>query len=129
MRCVETHLPFPLLLPRLDGDEQFFMVRSRELCSEANSESSSSSSSSSSSDDERDKCSALSSFPFLGRDNAERLLLREGVIDSIPKKCGNNGSKNVILAIGDGMGWEMVSAKRGLWIYWLIKITAHHDSS
>ena len=51
----------------------------------------------------------------MGRDNAERLLLREGVIGAIPKsKCGNNGSKNVVLAIGDGMGWEMVSTNREL---------------
>lgn len=55
-------------------------------------------------------CSPLSSFPHLGRDNAERLLLREGVIDAIPKSRCNNGGKNVILVIGDGMGWEMIRA-------------------
>jgi hypothetical protein len=39
------------------------------------------------------------------------LLLREGVIDQIPKSlCGNKGGKNVILVVGDGMGWEMVRA-------------------
>ena len=36
------------------------------------------------------------------------LLLREGVIDEIPASlCGHNNTKNVILVIGDGMGWEM----------------------
>jgi len=46
-----------------------------------------------------------------GRDSPERLLLREGVIDKLPdSKCGNSGRKNVILAIGDGMGYEMVRA-------------------
>ena len=50
------------------------------------------------------------------RDNSERLLLREGVIDSLPKSlCDDVNSdspkgKNVILVIGDGMGWEMVRA-------------------
>jgi hypothetical protein len=39
------------------------------------------------------------------------LLLREGVIDKIPKSlCGNKGGKNVILVVGDGMGWEMIRA-------------------
>ena len=40
-------------------------------------------------------------------DSAQRLLLREGVIDEIPPDlCGNakNASKNVILVVGDGMG-------------------------
>jgi hypothetical protein len=49
----------------------------------------------------------LSSFPFLAMDSAQRLLLREGVIDEIPPDlCGNakNASKNVILVVGDGMG-------------------------
>lgn len=50
--------------------------------------------------------------PFLGQDNSERLLLREGVIDEIPSDlCANpEGSKNVILVVGDGMGWEMIRA-------------------
>lgn len=48
-----------------------------------------------------------SMYPEYGRDNSERLLLREGVIDEIPRSlCGREG-KNVILVIGDGMGWEM----------------------
>lgn len=52
-----------------------------------------------------------SSFPFQGRDSAERLLLREGVIADLPdSRCGNPGRKNVILAIGDGMGYEMARA-------------------
>jgi alkaline phosphatase len=38
-------------------------------------------------------------------------LLREGLIDEIPPSlCGNPMNKNVILVIGDGMGWEMVRA-------------------
>lgn len=41
--------------------------------------------------------------------NSEQLLLEEGVIDQIPPgKCG--AGKNVILVIGDGMGWEMIRA-------------------
>ena len=45
------------------------------------------------------------------RDNSERLLHREGVIDEIPSSlCGREGGKNVILVIGDGMGWEMIRA-------------------
>ena len=49
--------------------------------------------------------------PVTGKDSSQRLLLREGLIDSIPSTlCGNNQGKNVILVIGDGMGWEMVRA-------------------
>jgi hypothetical protein len=56
-------------------------------------------------------CSAFSAFPNGGADNSERLLLREGVIDKIPRSlCGNKGGKNVILVVGDGMGWEMIRA-------------------
>ena len=53
-----------------------------------------------------------SNYPFLGQDSSERLLLREGVIDSIPEDlCGQpDKSKNVILVIGEGMGWEMIRA-------------------
>jgi hypothetical protein len=52
-----------------------------------------------------------SRFPFLGQDSPERLLLREGVIDELPKsRCGKGGRKNVILVIGDGMGWEIARA-------------------
>ena len=41
----------------------------------------------------------LSSFPFLGQDSPERLLLRHGVIDAIPtRRCGNPGGKNVVRA-------------------------------
>ena len=41
----------------------------------------------------------------------EQLLLAHGVIDSLPpQKCPNGGNKNVILVIGDGMGWEMIRA-------------------
>ena len=56
----------------------------------------------------------MSKYPFQGKDNSERLLLREGVIDAIPSTlCGHDTSKNVILVIGDGMGWEMyVSASQ-----------------
>lgn len=54
----------------------------------------------------------MSAFPYLGRENSERLLLREGAITRIPSSlCGNAaGSKNVILVVGDGMGWEMTRA-------------------
>ena len=53
----------------------------------------------------------MSAFPNLGHENSERLLLREGAITSIPKSlCGNPGAKNVILVVGDGMGWEMARA-------------------
>jgi alkaline phosphatase len=43
---------------------------------------------------------------------AEQLLLKHGVIDALrPEHCPHNGAnKNVILVIGDGMGWEMVRA-------------------
>ena len=53
-----------------------------------------------------------SNFPFRGQDSSERLLLREGLIDAIPEDlCGQpETSKNVILVIGDGMGWEMIRA-------------------
>jgi hypothetical protein len=52
-----------------------------------------------------------SRFPFLGQDSPERLLLREGVLDKLPaSRCGNEGRKNVILVIGDGMGWEIARA-------------------
>lgn len=38
-------------------------------------------------------------------------MLREGVIDEIPPSlCGNPSGKNVILVVGDGMGWEMIRA-------------------
>jgi hypothetical protein len=41
-----------------------------------------------------------SRFPFMGADSSERLLLREGVIDVIPKSlCGNKDGKNVILVV------------------------------
>jgi len=50
----------------------------------------------------------MSKYPYLGKDSSERLLMREGVIDAIPGSlCGRNDTKNVILVIGDGMGWEM----------------------
>jgi hypothetical protein len=61
----------------------------------------------------RATCNAngYSQFPFRGRDNAERLLLREGVISEIPSsRCGRAEAKNVFLVVGDGMGWEMVRA-------------------
>lgn len=53
-----------------------------------------------------------SKYPFLGQDSSERLLLREGIIDSIPADLctQSDKSKNVILVIGDGMGWEMIRA-------------------
>lgn len=55
--------------------------------------------------------SGLSKFPYLGRENSERLLLKEGAITRIPKSlCGNSGAKSVILVVGDGMGWEMTRA-------------------
>jgi alkaline phosphatase len=47
----------------------------------------------------------------LGQENSQRLLLKEGAITSIPRSlCNNAGAKNVILVIGDGMGWEMTRA-------------------
>jgi hypothetical protein len=53
----------------------------------------------------------FSAFPNLGHENSERLLLREGAITRIPASlCGNPGAKDVILIIGDGMGWEMARA-------------------
>jgi hypothetical protein len=52
-----------------------------------------------------------SKFPYRGSDSSERLLLREGLISKIPKSlCGNKNGKNVILVVGDGMGWEMARA-------------------
>lgn len=52
----------------------------------------------------------MSRYPFLGNDNSQRLLVREGVITKIPGSlCGNENGKNVILVIGDGMGWEVRS--------------------
>jgi alkaline phosphatase len=48
-----------------------------------------------------------SKFPSWGFDNAQRLLNRTGVISEIPTSlCQANKGKNVILVIGDGMGWE-----------------------
>ena len=48
------------------------------------------------------------------KDSAEHLLFKEGLLRSLPKsRCSNDGTrkgKNVILAIGDGMGYEMVRA-------------------
>ena len=50
-------------------------------------------------------------FPSFGDENSQRLLLREGVIDAIPPQlCGRKEGKNVILVVGDGMGWEMTRA-------------------
>lgn len=52
-------------------------------------------------------------FPDLGEDSEQRMLLRQGVISEIrPDLCdaGENVKKNVILVVGDGMGWEMVRA-------------------
>lgn len=45
-------------------------------------------------------------------DNSERLLKREGVIDEIPASLCTNAAegKNVMLVVGDGMGWEMIRA-------------------
>lgn len=52
-----------------------------------------------------------SKFASYGEENSQRLLLREGVIDAIPSSlCGSKDGKNVILIVGDGMGWEMVRA-------------------
>ena len=52
-----------------------------------------------------------SAFPYMGQDNSQRLLMREGVIPMIqPSLCGLPDRKNVILVVGDGMGWEMVRA-------------------
>jgi hypothetical protein len=49
-------------------------------------------------------------FASYGEENSQQLLLREGVIDAIPPSlCGRKG-KNVILVVGDGMGWEMSRA-------------------
>lgn len=53
----------------------------------------------------------FSKFPYLGRENSERMLLREGAITRLPPSlCGSTAAKNVILVIGDGMGWEMARA-------------------
>ena len=55
----------------------------------------------------------LQRFPFVGEDSAQRMLLREGLIDAIPSNLCNitddptRKRKNVILVVGDGMGWEM----------------------
>eukprot|EP00339_Tiarina_fusa_P012873 CAMPEP_0117001948 /NCGR_PEP_ID=MMETSP0472-20121206/3775_1 /TAXON_ID=693140 ORGANISM="Tiarina fusus, Strain LIS" /NCGR_SAMPLE_ID=MMETSP0472 /ASSEMBLY_ACC=CAM_ASM_000603 /LENGTH=754 /DNA_ID=CAMNT_0004702121 /DNA_START=45 /DNA_END=2309 /DNA_ORIENTATION=+ len=53
-------------------------------------------------------------FPDYGVDSQQRLLLREGVIDEIPANIceAREGKikKNVILVVGDGMGWEMIRA-------------------
>jgi hypothetical protein len=44
--------------------------------------------------------SGLSSFPQNGRENSERLLLKEGAITRLPKSlCNNVGAKNVILVM------------------------------
>ena len=58
------------------------------------------------------RADGLSWQPFRGRDSPERLLVREGVLSEMPtSRCGNtNRKKNVILAIGDGMGYEMTRA-------------------
>lgn len=54
--------------------------------------------------------SGLSRFPYGGHDNSQRLLLREGVTSEVPQSlCGNENGKNVILVVGDGMGWEVRS--------------------
>ena len=59
----------------------------------------------------------LQLFPFVGEDSSQRLLKREGVINTIPSNlCSikddpdRKGRKNVILVVGDGMGWEMARA-------------------
>ena len=55
----------------------------------------------------------LQLFPFVGEDSAQRMLLRQEVIDAIPANLCNitddpeRTRKNVILVVGDGMGWEM----------------------
>jgi hypothetical protein len=55
----------------------------------------------------------LQLFPFVGEDSAQRMLLRQEVIDAIPANLCNitddpeRKRKNVILVVGDGMGWEM----------------------
>ncbi|KAL3775325.1 hypothetical protein HJC23_003146 [Cyclotella cryptica] len=51
-----------------------------------------------------------SPVPIAGIDNSVRLLKREGIIDAIPSSLCENQGKNVILVIGDGMGWEMIRA-------------------
>eukprot|EP00956_Cyclotella_meneghiniana_P019253 scaffold32871_cov31-Cyclotella_meneghiniana.AAC.2 len=59
--------------------------------------------------------------PVAGMDNSMRLLKREGIISEIPTSlCEKNRpvpdgetpkqGKNVILVVGDGMGWEMIRA-------------------
>lgn len=56
-------------------------------------------------------CDGIPKHPIVGRDGSIQLLFREGVIQSIPTSlCGSKRGKNVILVIGDGMGWEMVRA-------------------
>ena len=52
------------------------------------------------------RADGYSELPFNGVDNSFRLLQREGIIEEIPTSlCGREGGKNVILVIGDGMGW------------------------
>jgi hypothetical protein len=58
----------------------------------------------------------LQLFPFVGEDSAQRMLKREGVINTIPSNLCNIADdpdrkpKNVIMVVGDGMGWEMARA-------------------
>jgi len=53
-------------------------------------------------------------FPNYGVGSSQRLLKRQGVISEIPAdRCNptsGNPKKNVILVVGDGMGWEMIRA-------------------
>ena len=53
-------------------------------------------------------------MPDYGTDSEQRLLKRNGVIDEIPSNVCDaregKTKKNVILVVGDGMGWEMIRA-------------------
>ena len=63
---------------------------------------------------EEDQCPKKPKFIDYGDDTEQRLLHRNGVIDSIPTNICNaetgKTQKNVILVVGDGMGWEMIRA-------------------
>jgi len=41
---------------------------------------------------------------------SQQLLLNNGIISKLPTNCTAGTGKNVILVIGDGMGWEMARA-------------------
>jgi len=57
------------------------------------------------------ECPKPSPFPLeYFPDDSQKLLAREGVIEGVPAQLCTGEGKNVILVIGDGMGWEMIRA-------------------